>query len=156
MCSRHLNPHTRRCVHLLKSEAQYSRRFNTRAEDLITVVGGFHTIHRPTRQVHQRAGAIQVTYPVTQCARIPGDETQPTFSQRFMAAHDDNLTAETVKVSRQIPTQESCASCYHNSARRYHPALSFWMDFALPRNSMLERLDTLVRSLCAQRLKSAR
>src|SRR5262245_16392055 len=111
----HLNPHARRSVQLLNGPSQYSCRFNTRAEDLVTMVRGFDTVHRPTRQVHQRAGAIQVTYPITKRAGIPRNVEPAIFSRGLMTGNDDYFTADTRKVTRQILTQESCASRYHNS-----------------------------------------
>jgi hypothetical protein len=56
----------------------------------------------------------------------------PIFRQGWIAGNDYNLTANTAKVARKIPTQEPCASRYYDSARRFHAALVISVPFLFP------------------------
>src|SRR2546426_904529 len=66
-----------------------------------------------------------MTRPVTKSARIPLSMMPTAVLHGRMAGDHDHLTADADKVASQILAKKSCATRYHDPARRLHADLVF-------------------------------
>jgi hypothetical protein len=97
----HLHPHGRRIVDRPDRQAEGVRRFDSRSQDLVLMIGSFDAIDATPDQVHQARRAIELPPPFASGSGIPTDPPPAPLGPRWMAGKDYDRSVVVCKMYRQ-------------------------------------------------------
>ena len=116
MSCTHLHPDRRGRVDTTDREAERSRRFGTRAENLILMIGSLDAINAATNQIDQAARAVESSTPLSQITSVPTYMFERKFTPRRIARKYHNRPTPGRQMRGERKSQESAPSSDNDSA----------------------------------------